>query len=310
MSEVALPETQYTQSGNFNIAYQIMGDAPIDIILVPGIISHIDFQHELPGYTRFLRRLAKFSRVITFDKRGQGLSDRLADVPSIEERIDDVRAIMEAIHSKRAILLGFSEGASMSVMFATAYPDRVSHLVLFGGLARISDLTPPNLPPFEERLPNMVKRWGSGDFLSRVFAADVGNPEAAARIAKFEKLASSPGAFKSYILANRRIDIYPILPIVRTPTLVLHRATDAQVPAILGRKLAEGIPGAKYIEYPSGDHAFWTGDIETVIRDIEAFVTGQRGTAELDMERMGPADEESAALPTELCARNPIFSMG
>jgi pimeloyl-ACP methyl ester carboxylesterase len=174
MSEVALPETHYTQSGNFNIAYQIIGDGPIDIILVPGIISHIDFQHELPGYTRFLRRLAKFSRVVTFDKRGQGLSDRLADVPSLEERIDDVRAIMDAINSKRAALGGFSEGASMSVLFATAYPDRVSHLVLFGGLARISDLTPPNLTPFEERLTNMVKRWATGTFsktFSRVMLA-------------------------------------------------------------------------------------------------------------------------------------------
>ena len=243
MSEVALPETHYTQSGSFNIAYQIIGDGPIDIILVPGIISHIDFQHELPGYTRFLRRLAKFSRVVTFDKRGQGLSDRLADVPSLEERIDDVRAIMDAINSKRAALVGFSEGASMSVLFATAYPDRVSHLVLFGGLARISDLTPPNLTPFEERLTNMVKRWGNGDFLKNVFTGDVGNPEAIARIAKFEKLASSPGAFKSYMLSNRRIDINPILPVVRTPTLVLHRATDAQVPVTLGRKLAAGIPG-------------------------------------------------------------------
>ncbi|WLA87050.1 alpha/beta fold hydrolase [Bradyrhizobium elkanii] len=112
-----------------------MGDGPIDIILVPGIISHIDFQHELPGYTRFLRRLAKFSRVVTFDKRGQGLSDRLADVPSLEERIDDVRAIMDAINSKRAALVGFSEGASMSVLFASTYPERVSHLVLFGSYA-------------------------------------------------------------------------------------------------------------------------------------------------------------------------------
>ncbi|MBR0798606.1 adenylate/guanylate cyclase domain-containing protein [Bradyrhizobium jicamae] len=288
MAELALPETQYAQSGEFNIAYQVMGDGPIDIILVPGIISHIDFQHELPGYTRFLRRLAKFSRVVTFDKRGQGLSDRLADIPSLEERIDDVRAIMDAINSKRAALVGFSEGASMSVLFASTYPDRVSHLVLFGGLARISDLLPSNLTPSEtqERLANVVRSWGNGDFLKKVFAGDAGNPEAIARIAKFEKLGSSPGALKAYILSNRRIDINPILPVVRTPTLILHRATDAQVPVSLGRALAAGIPGARYIEYSSGDHAFWTGDIELVVGDIEEFVTGHRWGGEAELDRI------------------------
>lgn len=288
MDTSKLPETQYAQSGDFSIAYQVVGDGPVDIILVPGIISHIDFQHELPGYTRFLRRLAKFARVVTFDKRGQGLSDRLADVPSLEERIDDVRAIMDAIDSKRTILIGFSEGAAMSVLFATTYPERVSQLVLFGGLARIMDLMPPNLPPevVQERLAAVVRGWGNGQFLGRVFASDFGNPEALARIAKFEKLASSPGALKSYILSNRRIDINPILSSVRTPCLVLHRATDAQVPVILGRQLATNIPGAKYVEYPSGDHAFWTGDIEAVAGDIEEFVTGHRAAAEADLERV------------------------
>jgi len=288
MDALGLPETQYAQSGDFNIAYQVMGEGPVDIILVPGIISHIDFQHELPGYTRFLRRLAKFARVVTFDKRGQGLSDRLADVPSLEERIDDVRAIMDSINSKQAVLIGFSEGAAMSVLFATTYPERVSQVVLFGGLARVADLLPPNLPPevLQERLAAVVKGWGNGQFLSRVFASDTGNPEAVARIAKFEKLASSPGALKSYILSNRRIDINHILPSVRTPCLILHRATDAQVPVILGRKLAESIPGAKYIEYQSGDHAFWTGDIETVVGDIEEFVTGHRGGPDAELERI------------------------
>ncbi len=288
MAELPLPETQYAQSGEFNIAYQVMGDGPIDVILVPGIISHIEYQHELPGYTRFLKRLAKFARVVTFDKRGQGLSDRLADVPSLEERIDDVRAIMDTINSRKAALVGFSEGAAMSALFATAYPDRVTHLILFGGLARILDLLPPNLSPeiIQERLANLVKRWGNGDFLRNVFASEANNPDAMARIAKFEKFACSPGALKSYILSNRRIDINPILPAVRTPTLVLHRATDAQVPVRLGRQLAEGIPGAKYIEYPSGDHAFWTGSIDQVVGDIEEFLIGHRVGDEYDLERV------------------------
>lgn len=250
--------------------------------------SRISITSMLPGYTQILRRMARFSRVVTFDKRGQGLSDRLADVPSLEDRIDDVRAVMDAIGSRRAVLVGFSEGASMSVLFATTYPDRVSHLVLFGGLARIADLFPPSFSPAEadERLANLVKRWGSGSFLANVFASEASNPDAAARIAKFEKLACSPGAIRSYIISNRRIDVNAILPCVRAPTLILHRATDAQVPVALGRKMAAGIPGAKYIEYPSGDHAFWTGDTETLVGDIEEFVTGHRQAGDTDLERI------------------------
>lgn len=232
--------------------------------------------------------MAKFSRVVTFDKRGQGLSDRLADAPSLEERIDDVRAVMDAIGSERAALVGFSEGAAMSALFATTYPERVSNLVLFGGLARIADLFPANLSPsdVQERLANLVKYWGNGAFLKNVFASDASNPDAVGRIAKFEKLACSPGAIKSYILANRRIDVTSILPCVRTPTLVAHRATDAQVPVALGRRLSAGIPGAKYIEYPAGDHAFWTGDTETLVGDIEEFVTGHRDAGSTDLERI------------------------
>src|SRR6476620_2845328 len=140
MSDLELPVTQYALSGDVNIAYQTMGDGPVDIVLVPSFMSHIEFMHELPGYTTFLRRLSGFARVVTFDKRGQGLSDRVSDAPSLEQRMDDVRAIMDAINSKRAALLGFSEGSAMSVMFAASYPERGSHLVLFGGSACFGDL--------------------------------------------------------------------------------------------------------------------------------------------------------------------------
>ena len=129
MNDFTLPETCYALSGDINIAYQVMGDGPLDIILVPGLCSHIEFLHELPGYTAFLRRLSNFARVITFDKRGQGLSDRMSGAPSLEQRMDDVRAIMDDIGSQRAVLLGFSEGCPMSILFAATYPERVSHLV-------------------------------------------------------------------------------------------------------------------------------------------------------------------------------------
>src|SRR5229473_3681272 len=140
MTDFRLPETRYASNGDFSIAYQVLGDRPIDLILVPGLFSHIDFLHELPGYTAFLRRLSNFARVVTFDKRGQGLSDRMSGAPSLEQRMDDVRAIMDDIGSQRAVLLGFSEGCPMSVLFAATYPERVSQLILFGGFARFADL--------------------------------------------------------------------------------------------------------------------------------------------------------------------------
>ena len=147
MAEFSLPETRYALSGDVNIAYQVMGEGPIDIVLVPGVISHLEFQHELPGYTAFLRRLATFGRVIFFDKAGgQGLSDRITGAPSLEQRMDDVRAVMEAVGSKRAAVVGFSEGCAMSALFAATYPELVSHLVLFGGFARAADRTAPEAP--------------------------------------------------------------------------------------------------------------------------------------------------------------------
>ena len=136
MTDLGMPETRYAHSGDINIAYQTIGHGPLDFVIVPGPISHVEFDHELPGFTAFLQRLSGFARVVTFDKRGQGLSDRASGVPSLEERMDDVRAVMDAIGSQRAVLLGFSEGSAMSVLFAATYPERVSHLILVGGYAR------------------------------------------------------------------------------------------------------------------------------------------------------------------------------
>src|ERR1043165_6756713 len=145
MSEFALPETRYALSGDVNIAYQVMGHGPVDLIMVPGFVSHVEFGHELAGYTAFLRRLSTFARVVTFDKRGQGLSDRMSGAPSLEQRMDDVRAIMAEIGARRAALIGFSEGCPMGILFAATYPERVSHLMLFGGFARAADRMPADV---------------------------------------------------------------------------------------------------------------------------------------------------------------------
>jgi pimeloyl-ACP methyl ester carboxylesterase/class 3 adenylate cyclase len=286
--DFATPETRYALSGEVNIAYQTIGDGPIDIIMVPGLVSHVEFMHELPGYSGFLRRLSKFARVVTFDKRGQGLSDRISGAPSLEQRMDDVRAIMDEMDSRRAILLGFSEGCPMSILFAATYPERVSHLVLFGGFASAADLRPPGLTRdnVEARAKGLMKIWGNGDVMKTVVPSQAADKDAVATMAKLERLSSSPGALRTIWLLNGQIDVTSILPTVQVPTLVVHRRTDARVPVALGSKLAALIPGAKYIEYPDGDHAFWTGDSEALIGDIEEFVTGQRDNGVVELERV------------------------
>ena len=282
MSDFVLPVTCYAQSGDISIAYQTMGNGPVDIILVPGSISHVEFAHEMMGYSSFLRRLSAFARVVTFDKRGQGLSDRVSGVASLEQRMDDVRAIMDAIGSQRAVLFGFSEGCPMSLMFAATYPGRVPQLILFGGFARFTDVS-INL---EERIAQRVKQWGSGAFIKAAIPSLATNPDAIALFAKFERLSASPGALKALMLMNGLIDVRPILSSVRVPTLVLHRQDDALIPVERGRELAERIPEAKYIEYPGYDHAFWSGDVESLLGDVEEFVTGAREGAGNEHERV------------------------
>ena len=282
MNDFTLPETRYALSGDVNIAYQVMGAGPVDIIMVPGFVSHVEFTHELTGYTAFLRRLSTFARVVTFDKRGQGLSDRISGAPSLEQRMDDVRAVMDEIGSQRAVIVGFSEGAAMSVLFAATYPERVVQLVLFGGFAAAPFL----LNDVEARIARIVKAWGTGEMMKTVIPSQAASQDAVSQFAKLERLSASPGAVRAIGLLNAQIDIRPILPTVQVPTLVLHRRTDARVPIEVGRNLAAQIPNARFIEYPDGDHAFWSGDSEALLGDIEEFVTGHRDSASTDLERV------------------------
>jgi len=286
MSDFELPVTRYAASGDVNIAYQTMGAGPVDIIMVPGLISHVEFTHEMAGYTAFLRRLSTFSRVVTFDKRGQGLSDRISGAPSLEQRMDDVRAVMDDVGSQRAVVVGFSEGCPMSALFAATYPERVAQLVLFGGFALASALVPNDLEERIAGLVKLVKLWGTGNMIKTVMASQAANQDAVGQFAKLERLSASPGAIKEILLLNGQIDVRAILPTVQAPTLVLHRRTDAQVPVELGRDLAAQIPNARFIEYPDGDHAFWSGDAETLLGDIEEFVTGHRESSSTDLERV------------------------
>ena len=278
MNDFELPITRYAQSGDVNIAYQTMGEGPIDLIIVPGIVSHVEFAHEFPGYTHWLRRLAKFARVVTFDKRGQGLSDRVPGAVPLEERMDDLNAIMRDIGSSRAALFGFSEGSAMSALFAATYPDRVSHLLLYGGFVR------RNLPA--DFVENRIRNWGKGDVIRVLSPSIADDPEMVKLFGKFERLCASPGSIRSFMQLIVAIDVGPILPAIRTATLVLHRKTDAMVSIDLGREYADRIPGAQFIEYPTGDHLPWIGESDALAGDIEEFVTGRRETEDADVERI------------------------
>src|SRR5258708_1395036 len=174
----------------------MMGTGPVDFIIVPGIVSHVEFMHELPGYTAFLRRLSTFARVITFDKRGQGLSDRITGAPSLEQRMDDVRAVMDEVGSPRAVVVGFSEGSPMSALFTATYPERVIQLVLFGGYAA----APALLNGLEERIARLVKAWGKGDVMKTVMPSQLASPDALSQFAKMERLSASPGAVRAISL--------------------------------------------------------------------------------------------------------------
>jgi class 3 adenylate cyclase/pimeloyl-ACP methyl ester carboxylesterase len=285
MTDFDLPETRYAQSGDISIAYQVVGEGERDIIVIPGVISHLEAMYDLPGFAAFQRRLSTIGRIINFDKRGQGLSDRVSGVPTLEERMDDVRAVMDAAGSARAALIGFSEGSAMSILFAATYPDRVSHLVLQGGFARARTADMSN-ERFNALLDMIVGVWGKGQMMRTVVGVAETDAAAIARLGKFERLSCSPGAMKTAIQMNNRIDVTPILPSVRVPTLVLHSRADARVSVDCGRTLAAGIPGAKYIEYDNLPHGVWAGEFETVIGDIEEFVTGQRDGAIIDSERV------------------------
>lgn len=197
MSPTYLPETLYARSGELSIAYQVIGNGPIDLIFVPGAISHVEFLHELPGYTNFLRRIASFARVITFDKSGQGLSDRYLGMPSFEQRVDVVRAVMDATASRRAVLLGCSEGGPISIVFAATYPERVSHLILFGSFARFTAAPDYPFRRSEDEIMRYaddawVPNWGAGISMRYFLPSYAGNPDVAQQYTKLETLGLRP----------------------------------------------------------------------------------------------------------------------
>jgi len=284
------PETKYARSGDIHIAYQTIGRGPCDVVLVPGFVSHVEYQWELPRWARNLERLASFSRLICFDKRGTGLSDRMASIPTLEERMDDVRAVMDAVGSNRAALFGISEGGPMSVLFAATYPARTSALILYGSFARrVWAPDYPWAPTVEEsnRHIEVIERDWGGPVRIDVVAPSGMTDEAFRRwYANYRRLSASPGAAVEAIRMNMQIDVRRVLPTVQVPTLVLHVTGDRSVHIGNARYLAQHIPGARLVELPGEDHMPLFGNGDTIVDEIQEFLTGIRPDHEAHDDRV------------------------
>jgi len=290
---MAQPQTRYAKSGNVRIAYQVVGNGPIDIVFVPGYVSNLEVQWEEPGFSHLMTRLGAFARLIMLDKRGTGLSDRVDthQLPSLETRMDDVRAVMDAAGSQRAALLGASEGGPMSILFAATYPRRTRALVLYGSYAHFHTWVLPR-EALDGFIQGIEQAWGTGASVTR-FAPEQGKDERFVRWwAHYERQSCSPSAAIALARMNAAIDVRSVLPAIRVPTLVIHRRDDARIKFAGGRYLAENIPGARFIEQPGRDHPIWAGDVDRVVDEIEEFLTGVR-----------PAPEPARVLTTLLVAR-------
>ncbi|MEY2422157.1 MAG: hypothetical protein QOI95_2224 [Acidimicrobiaceae bacterium] len=284
------PTVQYAKDGELHIAYQVWGNGPVDLVLVWGTFSHCELFWEDPPMARFLEELGRFARVVQFDKRGTGMSDSVAGVPTLEERMDDVRIVMDAVGIQRAALFGESEGGPMCCLFAATFPDRTSHLVLYAPLAQVINgdgfSGGFSRDIWEQLLDGMVDTWGTGAMSALAMPSRAADGSAVDISARFERIALSRGAFKTLMQANSEMRIAPVLPTVKTPTLVVHRRDDMFVSIAHGRFIAEHIPGAHLVELDGIDHYVAAGDFGAVAREVASFVTGAAQQPESDLDRI------------------------
>jgi class 3 adenylate cyclase len=275
-----VPATRYAKSGDVNIAYQVTGTGPVDVVYVPGWVSHVELAWELPDLARGFERLASFSRLILFDKRGTGMSDPVpaADLPTLEQRMDDLRAVMDAAESEGAVVFGASEGGNMSMLFAAAYPERTVGLCTFGSTARrLYDPDYPWAPTWEERretIAEVERQWTTG--LDWEAVAPSLDAAGLAELSRYYRRCASPGAAVALIEMNSFVDVRDVLPAIRVPTVVMHRTGDRDAHVDEGRYIAAHIPGARFVECPGADHSWWTQDRDLVVDEIEELATGVR----------------------------------
>jgi class 3 adenylate cyclase len=275
------PETRYARSGDIGIAYQVVGESGMDLVLAFPFLSHLDLLWESPPLSHFVRRLGSFSRVILFDRRGVGLSDPVAGAATLEERMDDVRAVMDAAGSEQAALLGMSEGATMCMLFAATYPRRTSALVLWGAMARstVADDYPWAAPKQALREANeelVSPLWGQGATIEIFSPSLADDPRAREFQARFERQAASPMRVQQLFEMFLDTDVRDALPLIQASTLVLHRRGDRAVNYRAARWLAEQIEGSRYVELEGEDHFPWVGDSNAPLEAIEEFLTGVR----------------------------------
>jgi pimeloyl-ACP methyl ester carboxylesterase/class 3 adenylate cyclase len=283
------PQTRYVKSGDAHIAYQVVGDGPADLIVVRGYISHVEVAWESPPLAAFYRRLASFCRLILFDKRGTGLSDRVPEdrLPTLEQRMDDVRAVMEAVGSERAALLGASEAGPMCLLFAATYPERTLGLLLWGCFARY-DWRQGFIGRYwggdtvEDALDRLEREWGDGGDLAAMAPSVAGDDAARRAWGRAQRLTATPTAARALLRMMLDVDVRPLLPAIRVPVVILHRVGDIAVDVTHSRYMAEHIPGARYVEFPGSDHLPWIGDTEPVVAEIQELVTGSRPEPEPD----------------------------
>ncbi len=272
------PETRYARSGDVNIAYQVIGDGPVDLVFVMGWVSHLEMFWQEPSFARFLRRLSSFSRLIVFDKRGTGLSDSvpIAQLPTLEQRMDDVRAVLSAVKSRRAVLMGVSEGGPMTALFAATHPEKVAGLVIVGGYAR--RLWAPDYPwgPSAEQRDRFIaaleREWGGPFGIEERAPSRANDPEFRRWWAAYLRMGASPGAAAALTRMNAEVDIRNVLPTIRVPALVIHRTGDRCLRVEEGRFLAERIPAARLVELPGEDHLPFAGDQDAILDAVERFV--------------------------------------
>jgi len=276
-----MPQTRFARSGDVHIAYQVFGDGPMDLLVCGSWQSNVEGRWEVPLMARFLRRLAAFSRVIIFDKRGVGLSDPvpLTQLPSLEEWMDDVRAVLDDADSKRTAIYGALDGGVMAMLFAATYPERVAALILEHCYAKVGrapgyDIGVPD--PLLEQMPELIRRlWINGHMLSVVAPSRSGDEVLREEFARYARASASPGAAAAMVEMLRHVDVRYVLPSIQAPTLVMHQRDAAFYRVELGRYLADNIPGARFVELPGSDIA-WFGDQETIVGEMEEFLTGVR----------------------------------
>jgi class 3 adenylate cyclase len=287
---VSAPETRYARSGDVNIAYQVVGDGPLDLVYVHGWISNVDLMWDEPSYARFLQRLASFSRLVLFDKRGTGLSDPVPfdELPSLEQRMDDVRAVMDAVGSERAALLGHSEGGNMSALFSATYPERTAALVLVGCYAkRVWSEDYPWAPEWKDRrreIEETERTWVDPEMVRSLAPSRADDAAFVAWLTRYLRASASPRTAAQLLRMNTMIDVRDVLPTIRVPTLLLYRTGDRDVRVEEGRYIASRIPDARLVELSGADHLMYAGDSGAILDEIEGFLTGARHGPEPDRQ--------------------------